>query len=80
MLLDSTGSQLGLVLEVDVMQRTHEYQWLTLGFDPQCILQVFLYHARRLLLEKLLYLELSIHGNSNGPFMPLLDPGGFRRG
>ena len=25
-------------------------------------------------------LGLYIHRNSNGPFMPLLDPGGFRRG
>jgi hypothetical protein len=39
---------------------------------------MFLYcnHARRLRLEKLLYLHIELSRSSNGYFKPLLDPGG----
>jgi hypothetical protein len=41
---------------------------------PQLFYTNFYNHARRLCLEKLLYIGFS--GSSNGFFKPLLDPGG----
>ena len=49
---------------------------IDLDSTPQPFYTRFYNQARRLRLEKLLYLELSISRSSNIIFKPLLDPGG----
>jgi hypothetical protein len=64
----------GVVL---VMCNRYKFQSPCFKIGPRGILHVFLYHARRLRLEKYRYLELS--RSASGYFRSLLDPGGSFR-